>query len=351
MGIAVFILAGGAGLRLWPLSSKTSPKQFLPLLPDNCSFFEKTLSRAKKLCNKDNIYILTVEQYKDRIYTLAPDIPPENIITESEKRNTAPGLAVAMMKIHHNLGDTTAVVMPSDHYIENEDIFIKTVLDAAECAEKTDGIVTIGISPSEPAVNYGYIKLGSIINTSPLIFATKGFTEKPDIKTAEAFLADGNYLWNSGIFIWKTSAVLREFEKHLPEVSALAKQMLFSAKDKVVQQELYSQMPNISIDYGILEKSDCVFTVPGYFLWDDIGSWESFIRLCKTDKNGNSSFGSCINIDSKNCLSVSCNSTVITFGTDNLCVIDTGNRIIIFPKDRLNEPNDIYSIFGNQLTE
>lgn len=334
MKTAVFILAGGAGLRLWPLSCKNSPKQFLPLLPENKSFFEKTLERALKITSTDNVYVLTVKDYKDIILRCAPKIPEENIFTESEKRNTAPGIAVAMMSVQKRQGNTLAVIMPSDHFIPDEEIFIKTVSDALSCAEHTDGLVTIGICPTRPATNYGYIRLGDAVNEK--YHKAVGFTEKPDSQTAQSFLLNGGYLWNSGIFIWKTSAILSEYKKYLPDVYEIAEKIC-SSENPDEHSSLYKEMPSVSVDYGILEKSSNLYTVRGSFPWDDIGSWESFSALCSKDAHGNASFGSVINIDSSDCLTVSLDGTAVTAGAKGLCVINTGKLVLVFPKDKADE--------------
>ncbi len=334
MKIAVFILAGGAGLRLWPLSRKDSPKQFLPLLPDNKSFFEKTLERALKITAIENIYVLTIQNYKDIISRCAPEIPECNIITESEKRNTAPGIAVAMMSVQKKFGETTAVIMPSDHFIPDEELFTKTVSEAVQCANETDGLVTIGIAPTRPATNYGYIKLGDMLDRK--YYKAPGFSEKPDSKTAQRFLLDGGYLWNSGIFIWKTSVILEEYKKHLPDVFSVSEKIC-SCDNMETRCELYKEMPSVSVDYGILEKCNNLYTVRGTFSWDDIGSWESFSTLCNTDSDGNSHFGKVISINSSDCLAVSLNSTTVTAGTENLCIINTGELVLVFSKDKGEE--------------
>lgn len=334
MRTAVFILAGGAGLRLWPLSRKETPKQFLPLLPDNKTFFEKTLERALKITDKDNIYVLTVEQYKNRILQFSPLIKEENIITESEKRNTAPSIAVAMMTVYKKYGELTAIIMPSDHYIPDEELFVSTVLNAVECAKKTEGIVTIGITPTRPATNYGYIKPEKL--TQDGFYKVCAFTEKPELSKAQQFLLDGNYLWNSGIFIWNTSAILNEYKKYLPEVFVLAEKICNSDNSET-KCKLYKEMPEISVDYGILEKCNELYTLRGNFPWDDIGSWDSFSNLCETDEDGNSHFGKVVNIDSSDCLTVSLENTTVTVGTRELCIINTGKCVLVFPKSKSEE--------------
>lgn len=331
MSISVFILAGGSGIRLWPLSSIEEPKQFLPLFPDGSTFFMKALSRAKKITEISDIFVLTTESCIQHIRSQAPELPYENIFTESERKNTAPVISVAMMKAQKKYGDVTAVVIPSDHLIPDENSFAETVLYAAECAERTQATVTVGLTPTRPTVCYGYIKCPS--DSTGRCVKALGFTEKPDINTAREFVLSGNYLWNSGIFVWKTSVILHEYKKHLPEVYELSERICEAESYKECAA-LYSLMPCVAVDFGILEKLEELYVVRSNFSWDDIGSWGAFEKLCREDKNGNSLFGSSNTVDSKNCTVISRNSNTHLVGLSDICVINTGHDVLVFPKEK-----------------
>ncbi len=342
MNVAVFILAGGSGIRLWPVSRKTNPKQFLPMFSDGTSFFDKTLSRAMRLTSPENIFILTQRSYYELVKKSVKEIPLKNIITEPEKKNTAPAIAYSMMKLHKTHGNTTAVILPSDHHITEDMLFIEAVSDACSIARTTNGIVTIGILPSRPATTYGYIEYDKAFFRNNCYKAVS-FKEKPDIQTAQKFLFSENHLWNSGIFVWNTEAVLEEFRKYAPEIYEKADQMCITA-NKDTADNIYSTMPSLSVDYAILEKTDNLFTVKGNFGWDDIGSWERYEVLYPKDSDGNSSDSNSILIDTRNCTAISRGSKLLMIGTENIFVVNTNDAVLIFPKDKTNKIGNLSEI-------
>lgn len=344
MDIAVFILAGGSGIRLWPLSRQNAPKQFLPLLPDGISFFQKTLERAKRITDISHIFVLTQNKYLDFIKKQAPEIREENIIPESEKRNTAPSIAYASTVVQRRFGDTLSVIMPSDHFIGPEDAFIDTLLYAVKKAESNHSLITIGIEPSRPATCYGYIKCPDRKKASDDSFLkAERFKEKPDLATAKAFLDSGDYLWNSGIFIWKTSVFLNELKNYQPAICTIIEKMC-KANDIESKNTLYAQMPSVSVDTAILEKSENIYVCPASFSWDDIGSWFALELLGENDKNGNISIGTSIFSDSKNCTSVSRDSLTVCIGAQDLYIINTGSCVLVFPKDKADSTEKIIAL-------
>lgn len=339
MSIAVFILAGGSGIRLWPVSREEKPKQFLPLFPDGSSFFEKTLYRAKKLTSPENIYVLTRDIYSEFVKNSAPEIPVQNILTEATKKNTAPACAYAMMQLHKKQGNTTVVIMPSDHYITDDEIFTKTVKKACLAASESQGLVTIGIPPTAPAVTYGYIEHEKCSATDS-VFKGISFTEKPDLKTAQKFLCSGNFLWNSGIFIWDTSAILNAFSVFAPGIYTTAQKMCECSSEET-RNLLYSEMPCVSVDYAILEKAENIYVLKGGFGWNDIGSWTGYESILTEDSDGNRSDKNSTLTDTHNCTAISLNSKTVVIGADNLFVINTGDTVFIFPKDKADKTGNL----------
>lgn len=331
MNTAVFILAGGSGNRLWPLSRKDMPKQFLPVLSNTLSFFQATVSRALKITDASNIYILTQKDYADCIFAQSPQIPKENVFFESQKKNTAPAIAAAMLKVNHLSGDAVSVVLPADHYISDEELFLSTISSAVSLAQENNNIISIGIPPTRPDTAFGYLKYNKdeIQNG---IFKCISFKEKPELSQAIELISDGCCLWNSGIFISKISFMISQFQKYLPDVINCAER-LKNTSDEKSADKIYSEMPEISVDYGILEKTDSVLLVKGLFGWDDIGSWKALDRLFAKDENGNIIKGKCIPLNSNNCTVISCDKLTVTAGTDNLYIINAPDATFVFSKD------------------
>ena len=330
MNTAVLILAGGSGIRLWPLSRNDKPKQFLPVFSNNLSFFQATLQRALKITDASHIYILTQKKYSEFINVQAPQIPRDNIFFEQHKRNTAPAIATAMMKVKNRCGDSVSVVLPADHYIADEETFLTTIKRARETAEANDKIITIGIPPTRPDTAFGYIKHGAEIENS--LFIADTFKEKPDYSRALDFISSAEYFWNSGIFVCKLSFMLSQYRKYLPEVYEFAKEICM-ADSETRADELYSSMPSISIDYGILEKTDSVFVIKGIFGWDDIGSWSALDRLFEKDENSNFINGSGYAADAKNCMIISDGKFTVAAGTEDLFIINTDDVTLVCSKN------------------
>lgn len=260
---AAVILAGGAGTRLYPLSSEENPKQFLKLFGGR-SLLQKTFARLAGLVGDDAIYVSTNERYRQKCIEQLPEMAANNVITEPSRRNTGPAIALCTFTIESRLGDCVVGFLPSDHYIGDEDEFVRVLDRAFAHAGQTDDLVTIGIEPSEPNTEFGYLELGGEIE--PGVVRLLRFTEKPSRGRAEEFLRAGNYAWNSGIFVWRTSVFRRELERVTPEL----------ARVRLVN---YDAMPSISIDYALMEKAAHVATVRGEFGWSDVGSFEALEKV------------------------------------------------------------------------
>ncbi len=276
MKTAVLILAGGSGIRLRPLSSDVMPKQFLRIFSNGLSFFQATVNRALQIADSSDIFVLTQKAYSAHVSEQAPQIPTENIFFENHKKNTAPAICAAMMKINQQHGDAVSVVLPADHYIADEKAFASTVKNAIDFAGNNDNIISIGIVPTRPDTAFGYIKYNKELENG--IMTDTQFKEKPDYSKAVEMISEGKCLWNSGIFVAKNSFMISQFKKHLPDVAETAEKFINTANE-MKADELYSQMPAISVDYGVLEKTDSVLLLKGDFGWDDIGTWNAVERL------------------------------------------------------------------------
>lgn len=259
---AAVILAGGSGTRLRPLSSDENPKQFLKLF-EGQSLLQRTWSRLRRLLPPEAILVSTNEAYRAKVIEHLPEMPAENVITEPARRNTGPAIALCTFAIEERLGEVTVAFLPADHYIANEAEFVRVLDQAFRYAESNDDFVTIGIKAIEPNTEYGYLELGEELE--PGVIRLRRFTEKPSRDKAEAFLAAGNYAWNAGMFVWRTSVFRREIERVAPDIAR-------------VTLENYETMPAISIDYAVMEKAARIATLPGDFGWSDVGSFEALER-------------------------------------------------------------------------
>ncbi|MBK5258089.1 MAG: mannose-1-phosphate guanylyltransferase [Thermoanaerobaculia bacterium] len=259
---AAVILAGGIGTRLRPLSSDENPKQFLQLF-DGQSLLQKTFARLRRVLDVPHIFVSTNETFRAKCLAQLPGLPPENVIAEPSRRNTAPAIALCSFAIAQRLGDPSIAFLPADHYIADEAEFARVLDRAFAFAETSEFIVTIGITPTEPNTGYGYLELGDEIAHG--VIRLVRFKEKPTREKAEEFVRAGNYAWNGGIFVWRVSNFRRELEQHAPQIAR-------------VTLANYDTMPSISIDYAVMEKAEHVATLRGDFGWSDIGSFEALER-------------------------------------------------------------------------
>ncbi len=304
----IIILAGGKGTRLWPMSRKTSPKQFLKL--NNKTLFKKTLERCLLLEKPENIFVSTNKDYS---FLVQKEFKNANLIIEPFSKNTGPAILYALKKL--NLKNNELVlVCPSDHFITPDSEFVKSINKAKEIA-KSNHIVTFGIKPTSPETGYGYIKI------KPDQFKVEKFTEKPNLKTAQDFLNKGNYYWNSGIFLFPVNLIMQEFEKY--------------AKDLLEKTE------SISIDKAVIEKSDKIAMLPATFNWSDVGSWNSFYKTQAKDKNNNTILGNTILHNTKDSLILGNSRLVACVGLKNITVIETEDAVLVANKDDSEEVKQI----------
>jgi len=387
--VRAVILAGGSGSRLWPLSRQQLPKQFLRLNGDR-SLLQATIERLQPLIAPSNVLIVTGEEHaKGEAYH---DLLPYESILEPVARNTAPAIAVAAAFLRERGGDPVMVVLPADHIIKDQTAF-QACLSQAINAARSGALVTFGIRPTRPDTGFGYIKAGkpvprtlsrhsgehrnpgngsldpgirrddelrSIPFNPPLrgtnhqslvtghqssVLTVERFTEKPDQQTAERFLREGDYFWNSGMFVWKASAILTQIAQHLPEVHAIVDEMRTTWKDgepfaQVVKQQFH-RMPSISIDYGVLEKAKDVVLIPCDIGWSDVGSWDAVHEISPRDANGNVFEGNVLALDCADTLIRGGRRLVAAIGVDNLCVVETPDAVLVTKRGQTQRVREI----------
>jgi mannose-1-phosphate guanylyltransferase len=341
MTITSLIMAGGKGERFWPKSRTSLPKQFLNI-SGNKSMMQQTIARLEKLIPITQIFVVTNELYAELIQAQIPHLPHENIIIEPVGRNTAPCVGLASIIIEERFPDSTMVVLPSDHIIQNEQGFIQIIQTAIQFADEHNDIVTLGIPPTYPETGYGYIECSEEVQklNELDIHKVNKFVEKPDLQTAEAYLISGNYLWNSGIFVWKTSVIRQHIKELMPNMHDVLETMKAGfergdMKDTIKQE--FHKMPDQSIDYGIMEKVEQIHVIPCLFGWDDVGSWTALERINDLDENGNVIRGNILNLDTKGCIIESNGKLIATLGVSNLIIVETDDVTLICSKDKAPE--------------
>lgn len=337
------IMAGGAGTRLWPVSRTGYPKQFIDVADTGKTFFRHTFDRYAKFIPKDHILVVTTSRYKDIVKQQVPELIPENILVEPYSRNTAPCIAYATYTLLKRDPNALMVVAPSDHIImdgesESFEAYIKR---AMEFAVKENVLMTLGIFPTNPDTNYGYLQAtgGKVQADRKEALKVKTFTEKPDESLAKVFIDSGEFLWNSGIFVWKAQTISEEMEKYIPEVTGLFKGWEKALGSKIEEQfieRVYMDCIKISIDYAVMEKSDKVWFIPVKFKWFDIGAWESLYNfMSNRDEDENAVFtGKMLRENCHKDLIVSTDrkKLVAVRGLENYMVIDTPDVLLICPR-------------------
>ncbi|MCM3261593.1 mannose-1-phosphate guanylyltransferase [Paenibacillus lautus] len=341
MTITCVLMAGGKGERFWPKSRTHLPKQFLNI-SGNKSMIQQSIERLERLVDISQVFVVTNGLYAELIKAQVPHLPHDNIIIEPVGRNTAPCIGLASIIIEERFPESTMIVLPSDHIIENEEGFIKILKAGIEVAQDDKSLVTLGIKPSYPETGYGYIESTqdkSYINDLE-VFKVNKFVEKPDMESAEKYLDSGNFYWNSGIFIWKTEVIRDYFKILMPEVHDILETMKsgfrYSNRNEIIQGE-FIKMPDQSIDYGIMEKVHDIFVIPCVFGWDDVGSWTALERINDLDEHGNVIKGNILNLDTKRCIIESNGKLIATLGIEDLIIVDTEDVTLICAKDKAQE--------------
>jgi mannose-1-phosphate guanylyltransferase len=336
--IYVAIMAGGIGSRFWPVSRHNYPKQFLDILNQGKTLIQATFDRFEQFIPTDNIYVVTSAQYKDIVEQQLPRMAAENILYEPSRKNTAACIAYISYKLNQLNPNSNLICAPADHIIFDEVSFRKASLEALGFTEKNNALLTLGIKPNSPNTGYGYIQYEDHA-VSDNVYKVKTFTEKPDLELAKKFLISGDFLWNAGIFVWKTESIIKAFEKYLPEMHELfnsAKQNLISPDESKTIDTLYPLCINISIDYGILEKADNVYVIPSSFGWSDLGTWGSAYDNLEKDYLENAVTGDKVILfdSSKNMIHSDNNKLVLIQGLEDYIVVDTKDALLISKKEK-----------------
>jgi len=337
----VVIMAGGKGERFWPKSREEMPKQFINLTGED-SMILATYKRVRKWLPADRIHVVTGADYAAAVAGHIPELPRENIIIEPAGRNTAPCIGLAALHLERKDPEAVMVVLPADHLIKDEDAFIASLKATADVAAAGENLVTMGLRPSRPDTGYGYIKVGEKcpLGGQQEVYKVEAFVEKPDARRAEAYLASGSYLWNSGMFTWQVKTIRRLMRELMPDLHAGLEEInrAWGAPgfDQVLERE-YLKFEKVSIDYGIMEKAPGVFVIPGNFGWDDVGTWTALDRVLNLDELGNLFQGSVVSIDTRGCIIEGKTKLIAAIGVEDLVVIDTDDVMFICNKEKAQD--------------
>ncbi|HXP34819.1 MAG TPA: sugar phosphate nucleotidyltransferase [Chthoniobacterales bacterium] len=331
--IYALILAGGSGERFWPLSRRNRPKQLLRLISER-TLLEETIARLDGFVPSERILILTNVEQEKAVRDLLKSFPKQNIIAEPAKRDTAAAVALGAGWVAARDHGATMLVLPADHVIADRAAFQETMKTAAAAAEETGALVTIGIKPTWACPGFGYIEQGEPVrlrgDDKIAVHRVVRFREKPNTDLAESFLRKGNFRWNAGMFVWSVATILREFNRHAPELADFISQVRTPKDLDKILQERFPKLPRISFDYAIMEKADRVLVVEASFDWDDVGSWQAAARYFKNDEHGNAANTALIALDSgDNVIFNDGETTVALLGVHNLIVVRTADAILI----------------------
>lgn len=341
-------MAGGIGARFWPMSRTSHPKQFIDILGTGRTLIQQTFDRFRNVCPNENVYIVTNDVYKEMILEQLPEITSNQVLCEPMRRNTAPAIAYAAYKIREENPNARLVVAPSDHIILKEEIFTDVILSAINAATQNDWLLTLGITPSRPDTGYGYIQFedSKPFDEDLRIKKVKTFTEKPNLELATTFLESGDFLWNSGIFIWSLNSILDAFKQHLPEVDSLFTQgagKYNTDQEEAFINEIFPVCKNISIDFGVMEKAKNVHVLASDFGWSDLGTWGSLYDIREKDDFNNALVGdNVMTFDTKNCIvNMPKQKLVVLQGLDDYIVVDNDDILLVCRKTDEQNIRDI----------
>lgn len=332
------VMAGGSGTRLWPRSRENRPKQFQALYSDK-TLLQETVSRLEPLIPREYIYVIANRAHEPIVKEQLPWLRPENWIGEPVGKDTAPAVGIAATVIHRRDPNAVILATPADHIITKEMLFRRLLKVAEQVASEGSNVVTIGVRPTCPETGYGYIQMSEAHRTIDDIDVHEviSFKEKPDLRTAEEYVSSWHYVWNSGMFIWKTQTVLDLYKAHAPDIYKLMMRYdkaIGTPDEETVLEEVYEAFPKISVDYAILEHAENIHVIPAAIGWSDLGSWSALHEIMDADDDGNTVVGSHVGIDTHNCLIHSRDRLIATIGLDNMIIVDGGDVILVLPNGR-----------------
>ncbi|MGL4411731.1 MAG: mannose-1-phosphate guanylyltransferase [Bacteroidales bacterium] len=331
------IMGGGVGTRFWPFSRTNYPKQFLDFFGTGRSLLQMTYDRFVKIIPKEQIYIVTNEIYADVIKEQLPELSSSQVLFEPARRNTAPCIAWASYHIRSINPDANIVVAPSDHLILKEDVFLDTISKGLDFVATNDSLLTLGVLPNRPETGYGYIQTGKEFKDD--FYCVKTFTEKPNLELAKVFLESGEFFWNSGIFLWNVSTIISSFEKLTPEIASCFENAASVYGNEEAEREYirenFPMCPNVSIDYGVMEKADNTYVISADFGWSDLGTWGSLYELSNKDEQENVALKckSHFYESSRNIVTLADGKLAVIQGLNDYIVTESGNVLLICQKE------------------
>ena len=338
-------MAGGRGERFWPQSRRHMPKQFLKLVHPDKSMLQMTVERILPLVEPASMFIATGEAYRPIVQAQLPELPARNILCEPVARNTAPCIGLGAEHIARRCGeDAVMLVLPSDHLIKDSDGFLRILEAACAQARASDSLITIGIKPNAPETGYGYIKCAAPSDGG--VRRAERFVEKPDIDAARRYLESGEYLWNSGMFVWKVSTILDGIRACMPEMyeglSAIGRAIDTPSERETLERE-FGRLQSISIDYGVMEKSDNILALTGDFGWDDVGSWNAVGRLSAADEAGNAIEGNVVTVDTHNSIIRGGKRLIAAVGLSDVVIVETEDALLVCDKSQTGRIKEVIS--------
>ena len=331
MKMTALIMAGGRGERFWPVSREHCPKQFLSLTDDGETLIQKTVRRLQPLLPPEDIYVATNSDYLPLLTAQLPELPPENLLPEPCARNTAPCIALAAGMFHRKYGEAVMLVLPADHLIREETLFLESMQTAVRAAEQIS-LVTLGIRPAYPETGYGYLHCAAGAGECRKVTQ---FLEKPPLETAVQLVESGEWLWNSGMFVWKLSSILTALQAHQPALTAQLRPVLDAWDTPAFPQRLaavYPSLPSVSIDKAVMELADNICAVPCSFGWDDVGSWRAIERIGDPDTAGNCLQGDVVTVDSTGCTVSGKEKLIAVLGLQEVVIVDTPDALLVCSK-------------------
>ncbi len=347
------IMAGGRGTRFWPKSRKSLPKQFLSLTGDGKTMLQLTVERILPIVDMEDIFISTNYDYKDIVIEQLPDLPKKNILCEPVGRNTAPCIGLGAIHIQKKYDDAIIFVISSDHQIKIPELYRDTLLQGSLIASENNNIVQIGITPNYPETGYGYIKFDPEQRKISAYKVDK-FVEKPNLEKAKEYLKTNQYLWNAGLFIWKASTVLscmKEFMKDTYDKLMVIQDSIGQEDYEEILEKEFSSMESISIDYGIMEKAEDIYVIPGNFGWDDVGSWLAVGRLQNKNEDGNVINGDVITLKTEDSIIQGNNKLIAIIGVENIIVVDSDDALLIADADHAGDIKEVMEILEKEGRE